>query len=123
MDGRANMGQVRIAEEVAIQPYPAANFRNGNIIQLALERHSARNGMGTKISLAHMSVNLAGNVVGLHIPSRSVDVCRTRQTLERHISMSGGDAGDSALGDFDGQIGVAIAGIAGSQSYASAIHH
>ena len=77
MDGATDMGQIGVSKEVAIQPHPATDFRDGNIVQLALERHIARNRMSAKIAFAHMGVKLTGNIVSFDITPRGVHIGRS----------------------------------------------
>ena len=79
--------------------------------------------MGAEVAFAHPHMDPAGDVIGFDVAPVRVHIRRAGQTLQGHVAMAGGDRGHGALGDLDGQIGAAIAGIRGAQGHVPAIHH
>ena len=123
MDRLGNVGQVGVPEEIAVQRHPALHLGDGNVVQPALKRQVAGDGMGAEVAFAHAHMKSAGDVIGFDVSAVRIHVGRAGKTLEGDVPMPGRHRGHRAVGDLDGQIGVAIAPIRRAQGHVAAVDH
>src|SRR5690348_826833 len=104
VDGAAHLLKVSVAKELAIERRLAADLGERHVLGMTVEEYLPADGVGGKVSVPHVRVDIAGDAFKLYIALWVRDVSIVLHALDGHVSMPGINGEQASLGNLQREI-------------------